>query len=104
MGLFLNDSKTLKMKYLILLFGFLISANSFAQSIVSAKELNVLTGNWEGTITYLDYQTNKPFTMPANLLVEKGKKDNCLILNNIYPNEPKANNSEKFSPALTPNV
>ena len=34
--------------------------------------------------------------MAANLIVEKGRNENTLVLNNLYPNEPKANNSEKI--------
>ena len=34
--------------------------------------------------------------MPANLIVEKGKNENSLVLNNLYPNEPKANHSDKI--------
>lgn len=34
--------------------------------------------------------------MPANLVVEKGNDENSLVLRNIYPNEPKANSSDKL--------
>jgi hypothetical protein len=34
--------------------------------------------------------------MPANLEVEQGKNENQITLSNIYPKEPKANNSEKI--------
>jgi len=58
--------------------------------------LKSIVGTWEGSITYLDYQTNKPFSMAANLIVENGSNENTLVLNNFYPDEPKANNSEKI--------
>ena len=77
---------------LFLLFSFII----YSQSKITTEDLKTIVGNWEGTITYLDYQTNKPFNMPANLIVEKGKTENSLVLNNLYPNEPKANNSDKI--------
>ncbi len=79
-------------KSLLLLF-FL---NGYGQMKVTPEDLKLAMGSWEGSITYLDYQTNNPFTMAANLIVEPGKNENSLILNNIYPNEPKANNSEKI--------
>ena len=34
--------------------------------------------------------------MAANLIVEEGKDENSLVLKNLYPNEPKANNSDKI--------
>ncbi|MFT4662991.1 MAG: hypothetical protein ACI9AT_000826 [Ulvibacter sp.] len=74
----------------------MLSLNSFGQAKISSEDLKVVIGNWVGSITYLDYQTNKPFTMPANLNVTQGKSDNILLLNNIYPNEPKANSSDKI--------
>ena len=34
--------------------------------------------------------------MAAHLIVKQGKSENILLLNNIYPNEPKANSSDKI--------
>jgi len=84
------------MKFIITNLFLFFSFSIYSQSKVTTEDLKTLIGSWEGTITYLDYQTNKPFTMPANLLVEKGKNENSLVLNNLYPNEPKANNSDKI--------
>lgn len=69
---------------------------NYSQPQITSEDLKTIVGNWEGKITYLDYQTNKPFTMSANLNVVNGKNENSLVLNNIYPNEPKANNSDKI--------
>jgi hypothetical protein len=74
----------------------ILSLGCYGQTKVTPEDLKLAIGNWEGSITYLDYQSNKPFTMPANLLVEKGNNENTLILYNSYPNEPKANNSDKI--------
>ena len=74
----------------------MLSLNSYGQERITSEDLKVVIGNWEGSITYLDYQTNKPFTMPANLNVTQGKSENILLLNNIYPNEPKANSTDKI--------
>lgn len=72
------------------------SLSCYGQTKVTSEDLQLAIGNWEGSITYLDYQSNKPYTMLANLLVKEGTNENTLILNNNYPNEPKANNSDKI--------
>lgn len=74
----------------------IVSISGYSQENIAPADLKTIIDQWEGYITYLDYQTNKPFTMPANLVVKQGKDENSLILDNIYPNEPKANNSEKI--------
>lgn len=72
----------------------LISSKSFAQNTVTTDELKILVGEWKGNLTYIDYTTNKPFSMPANLSVKQNK--NQLILFNTYPKEPKANGKDKI--------
>ena len=84
------------MKFILTNLFLLFSFSIYSQSKITTEDLKTIIGSWEGTITYLDYQTNKPFTMPANLIVEKGKNENSLVLKNLYPNEPKANNSDKI--------
>ncbi|TDH26618.1 hypothetical protein EXU57_11050 [Segetibacter sp. 3557_3] len=58
---------------------------------VSPKDLTKLIGDWKGTLTYLGYSTNKPFSMEANLKVLKGDRSNTFLFYNIYPYEPQAN-------------
>ena len=72
------------------------TTNSEAYSI-KTEELNKLLGDWTGTLTYIDYSTNKPFAMPANLSVKEGANKNQLKLHNIYPKEPKANSVSKIT-------
>ncbi|MEW7278934.1 hypothetical protein ABW636_10100 [Aquimarina sp. 2201CG1-2-11] len=74
----------------------LLSLSTYAQTAITPEDLKIIIGDWQGSITYLDYKTNQPFTMPANLVVQQGKDKNSLALSHIYPNEPKANNSEKI--------
>lgn len=74
----------------------LFSLNLSSQIQVTSDDLETMIGKWEGSITYLDYQSQEPYNMPAILIIEKGKNQNSLVLNNLYPNEPKANNSEKI--------
>ena len=88
------------MKYLFvkltLVFTLLISSTHYAQNTITPDDLNLIAGNWEGTLTYLDYSTNKPFTMPANVTVEKGKNEYQVQLFINYPNEPNANSKDKI--------
>ena len=55
------------------------------------KDFAKLSGSWEGTLTYLDYSSGKPYTMPADIEVKRIKKTNKFIFSNIYPNEKSAN-------------
>jgi len=84
------------MKHLLSILLLFISMNIIAQEKVLSEDIKMIIGNWQGTITYLDYQSNKPFSMPANLEVKAGKDQFNLILNYMYPNEPKANSSDKI--------
>ncbi len=73
-----------------------ISLYSNSQVQITPEDLSAVIGQWEGNLTYLDYQSGNPYTMPANLVVEQGKDKNSLVMNYIYPNEPKANSSDKL--------
>ena len=79
---------------LILIF---FSVCGTAQNKISSEELNSLIGNWNGTLTYTDYSSNKPFSMPANVTVESGKKETQILLFYQYPNEPQANSKGKVT-------
>jgi hypothetical protein len=59
---------------------------------VTVKDLKPAFGQWKGSLTYLDYSSGKPYSMPANVTISKDKKnDHQLILAFQYPDEPKAN-------------
>lgn len=49
---------------------------------------------WKGTLTYLDYTSGKPYSMPANVEVRLIENSNSFILNDTYPDEPQANSSD----------
>ena len=67
----------------------------FAQNNkISAIDFKPLIGHWQGSLTYLDYQTNKPYTMPADLEVKQIEDRSSFVFSNIYPNEPKANDAD----------
>ncbi len=84
------------MKFSLISLVLIFSLNSYAQTTVTPEDLKAVIGEWTGSITYLDYQTNEPFTMPADLIVEPGKNENTLVLNYIYPDEPKANSTDRI--------
>ncbi|WP_025743513.1 hypothetical protein [Aquimarina pacifica] len=75
----------------------MFSFRSAAQDKVTPDDLRVLLGEWSGTLTYIDYSSNKPFSMPADLIVDQGKDEYQLQLTNKYPNESSANSKEKIT-------
>jgi hypothetical protein len=83
----------MKFRMLLSLIYCLSSYCSFAysDSTVTSKEFKNLIGCWKGSLTYLDYSTNKPFSMPANIMVKDFKSSNLIICSMIYPEEPRAN-------------
>jgi len=81
---------------ILIVFALLFSLENYAQNTITPYDLNVLLGEWTGTLTYTDYSSNKPFTMPANLIVKQGKNENQILLLINYPNEPNANSKDKI--------
>jgi len=92
-AIFKFKSTIMKKRLTIFLMAFLILDASFlrAQSKISQEDLKPLIGNWHGSLTYLDYSSGKPYTMPANIQIKLSNDAKDLIIANIYPNEPKAN-------------
>ncbi len=81
------------------MFAIMLLMNPYAnfaqtQPKLKMKDLQPLSGHWKGTLTYLDYSSNKPYTMPADVGIKPLKKFNAFIFSNIYPNEPKANSAD----------
>ena len=59
---------------------------------VSIKNFKPAFGKWKGTLTYLDYSSGRPYTMPANVIISRdNNNEHQLILAFEYPDEPKAN-------------
>lgn len=92
-GIFVLQQKAMpKLSFILIAFAFAITTS------VSVKDFKPAYGKWTGTITYLDYTSGKPFTMPANVTISKNKKDpNQLILAFEYPEEPKANGNDTLT-------
>lgn len=88
------------MKY-FLTFGWilLIAIISNAQTSVKnlSKEFQKVAGSWTGSLTYLDYSSGKPYTMPANLAIRRLGKTNVFLFSNIYPNETNANSTDTLT-------
>jgi hypothetical protein len=62
-----------------------------AQDRLNSTDLLPLVGEWEGSLTYLDYTSGKPYSMKANQRVEQPGGKNLFLFFSIYPNEPAAN-------------
>lgn len=63
---------------------------------VTDKDLRPLTGaQWTGTLTYLDYRSNKKVSIPSNLTVTQSAEDKrSWVFDYKYPDEPKADGKE----------
>ena len=93
-----------RLKRLLILSSLLIATEAVTQSTttnsiedrITSKDLEAVKGEWTGSLTYLDYSSNKPYSMPADLTVEEGKNQFQFILNYSYPKEPQANSKGKF--------
>ena len=90
---------------LLIVFAFLCTCQIFAQQKnlkssekkVEPEDLEMLLGDWSGSLTYIDYGSNQPYTMPANLIVKQGENKYRFTLIFEYPNEPKANSKGKIT-------
>lgn len=72
-----------------------LTANCLAQNNkISIRDFNALVGSWEGNLTYLDYSSGKPYSMPANLIITQLSTANGYLFSNQYPDEPKANSQD----------
>lgn len=85
--------------YNFLIITFLTATICNAQSSFKAipKDFNTLIGSWQGSLTYLDYSSGKPYTMPADIVITRLNKTNSFIFSNIYPNELSANSTDTIT-------
>ena len=75
----------------------IVSGFAFTQlsPVVSVKDFKPAFGKLKGTLTYLDYSSGKPYTMPANITISRdNNNEQKLILAFVYPDEPKANSND----------
>ncbi len=61
---------------------------------IKHKDFNILIGQkWSGSLTYLDYTSNKKNRIPSDLYVSQSKDDyRVWYFKKEYPKEPHANN------------
>lgn len=88
---------------ILIVFTILISFENYAQTSskdtserITPEDLKTILGKWNGSLTYVDYRTNKPFTMLSNVDVKQGKNEKQLLLLITYPKEPNANSKDKI--------
>ena len=62
-----------------------------------SKDFQNMSGNWKGSLTYLDYSSGKPYTMTADVDIERIGKTNKFTFSNTYPNEPSANSTDTIT-------
>jgi hypothetical protein len=66
---------------------------------VKTRDFQPLVGApWTGTLTYLDYRSNKKVSIPSNLTVTQSNVDKLSwVFEYQYPDEPKANGKETLT-------
>ena len=87
---------TIGLAFIIVLMGMTI-CNAQNNIKASFKDFDQLIGSWQGSLTYLDYKSGKPYTMSANLEIRRLEKSHNFIFSNIYPKESNANSSDTFT-------
>jgi len=84
--------------YLLLSCGLLLGQNNtpIQSNKIELEDIDKLIGEWNGTLTYLDYSSKKPYSMPCDLTVREKRNNRKLKLKYVYPKEPKANSRGKI--------
>ena len=87
--------KTLKIGLafcLVILCTAVFNAQNHSKKVL--HDFEKISGSWKGSLTYLDYSSGKPYTMPSDLDVKRIGKTNKFEFSNIYPNETNANSTD----------
>ncbi len=85
---------------LCLLLVFVATAKAQADLKTILKDFQKISGSWKGSLTYLDYSSGKPYTMPADMEISRIGTTNTFAWAHRYPNEPGANSIDTV--VLTP--
>lgn len=84
--------------YLFFVVIFILSAfHLSAQSNKAAfkiLDLSSSLGKWNGSLTYLDYTSGKPYTMATDIFISYTSNKMGYIISYNYPKEPKANSND----------
>ncbi len=85
--------------FVALMVALLSSLNVAAQkpAKISPADFKPVFGAWKGALTYLDYGTGKPFSMPADVAIAQIGKSNQLLFIHSYPEEAEANETDTVS-------
>jgi hypothetical protein len=75
---------------LIIMLGYSLMSNAQSASL-EASDIKNFQGLWKGALTYLDYSSGKPYTMPAQTEMKPIAGQLSFTVRMIYPDEPKAN-------------
>ena len=70
-----------------------ISASGQSKHAVHPADFVSAEGYWKGTLTYLDYSSGKPYSMPASITLSTNKTGE-IYFSFVYPDEPKANSKD----------
>ena len=82
------------MKNILFAIAFLFLSLSVKAQTLQVKDLSSSIGNWEGTLTYIDYSSGKPYTMLANIKIELTADNKGFVFGYEYPREPQANSKD----------
>lgn len=86
--------------FLLILFISDFPGIAFSQDSLSDEDLQYLQGSWTGTLTYLDYTTNIPYSMPSDVEIVRIDSMRNYLFKRIYPDEPKANSYDTVAFSL----
>lgn len=84
------------LKIYLVIIGMHIASVSYTQTNYKtlSKDFQKLSGSWQGSLTYLDYTSGNPYTMPANIDVKRISNTNQFTFFHIYPDEMNANSTD----------
>ena len=66
-----------------------------AQQKINITDFKPLEGKWKGSLTYLDYKSNQPTTIPVNTMVET-VNDSSFNQYMYYSDEPDKNSGDLY--------
>lgn len=89
---------TLLFSALLITSHLLTLAVPLAPKIADADLLRLTGAQWTGTLTYLDYRSNKKVSIPSTLTVTRSAENKrAWVFDYKYPDEPKADGKETIT-------
>ncbi len=74
---------------------FMVSVIAQKKPTVGMNDFAPAFGKMRGSLTYLDYTSGKPYTMPANIILGVSVSNRYALIRMLeYPDEPKANGKD----------